>query len=171
LQIALAEIFPGLDVVRIERQRLVVIVDALVEIAELARVVADHVQDGRLRLLLDAGEQRERLAIAAVVGAGMGLAVEILIGQRRRMLVDAGLDPSAPDAARCATDLGAALLLDAVFVAGGTSTLGRLWRLVVAAISFGHGAASRQGERGDQHHDVEPQAPDTSHRPRMSRHD
>jgi hypothetical protein len=57
LQIALAEIFPRAPIVRIERERLSVIVEALIDVAELARVVADVVQQARLILFLDAMQE------------------------------------------------------------------------------------------------------------------
>ena len=78
------------------------------------------------------------------------LGVEVLVGQRGGMAVDAGMLLAAPHAARAAADLGAALLLGAVFVAGRTCALGRLGRLSVPAFRIGERTAGEDAKTGEQ---------------------
>ena len=44
-----------------------VIVEALVDLAELARVVADQIEHPRLLLILDVGERVERRLVSALI--------------------------------------------------------------------------------------------------------
>ena len=80
-EIGLAEILARLGVVGIDRERLMVIVDALVDIAELARRVADQVQHLRRVAVLDAEEQRQRVGVARLEHELAGRKIEILIGR------------------------------------------------------------------------------------------
>ena len=79
-EIGLAEILARLGVAGIDRERLVVVVDALVDVAELARRVADQVQHLRLVAVLDAEEQRQRLGVAGLQHEIARREIEILIG-------------------------------------------------------------------------------------------
>src|SRR4029079_15393531 len=63
LQIALTEIFARFGIVRVKRQGLMVVVDALVEVAELACGVADGAQHPRLLFVLDVEEELQRVFV------------------------------------------------------------------------------------------------------------
>jgi hypothetical protein len=104
----------------------------------------------RLLLLLDASEQIECLPEMPFIGERHCLGIEVLVGQRGGMAVDAGMLLAAPHAARAAADLGAALLLGAVFVAGRTCALGRLGRLSVPAFRIGERSAGEDAKTGEQ---------------------
>ena len=148
-EIGLAEILARLGVIGIDRERLTVIVDALVDIAELARRVADQVQHLRRVAVLDAEEQRQRLGVARLEHELAGSKIEILIGQSRRPAVDAGVSAAAPHLPGGAARLDAAALLLAIPRALGAA-LGPA-RLLAAVVELAHlldgeGGRQRQGK-------------------------
>src|SRR5262249_24476524 len=150
LQVALAEILACAQIIRIERQRALVVVETLVDVAELPRRVDDHVQHARLLLLLDARQKIARFLEMAFIGESDGFSVEVLICQRSRMAVDASLLLAAPHIAVPATNLGAALMPSAVFVADGAFALGLLGRFGIAAFSVGQRMAGEDAKAREQ---------------------
>jgi hypothetical protein len=64
--------------------------------SELARVVADQIEDPRPLLILDVGERVERRLVSALIGKSARFIVEILLGRRRGMTVDARLRLTTP---------------------------------------------------------------------------
>jgi len=71
------------------------------DLAELARVVADQIEDPRLLLILDVGERVERRLVSAFIGKSARFIVEILLGRRCRCTL--APQRSTPD--RCRSSL------------------------------------------------------------------
>jgi hypothetical protein len=78
LGIGFAEIFVGVDVARIEGERLPIIGETLVIVAELARGIADHRQGHRIGRL-DCVERRQRFVVAGGKGEIAALLVKVLV--------------------------------------------------------------------------------------------
>src|SRR5262245_46594069 len=91
-------------------------VDALVDLAELARGIADGAEHPRLLPVLDAEEQLQCLGITRLLAELAPGNVEVVIAQRSRAAVDTGLDAAAPDLTGSA--IAAVLLLAISFAAG-----------------------------------------------------
>src|SRR6476620_11906720 len=145
LQISLAEIFAHLGVAGIDRQRLVVIADALVDIAELARGVADGAEHPRLLPVLDAEEELQRLCIVRLLAELAPGNVEVVIGQRRRIAVDARSNAATPDLPGSATRADAAVLLLAISFAAGAAFAGFRAAAIVRILD-GKGPRHSQGK-------------------------
>jgi len=134
-----------------------VIAEAFVDVAELARGVADHVRHPRLLLLLDAREKIECLSEMAFVGERHRFCIEILVGQPSGMAVDARLSLVAPDKSSAAADFDASFLRGAVFVAGRTFSLGCLGRLSIPALRIGKRTAGDGAKAEQQKEGAKPQ--------------
>src|SRR5262249_20458085 len=148
LQIGLAEIFAHLGVARIDRQRLVIVIDALVDIAELAGRVADRAEHPRLLAVLDAEEEFQRLCIMPLLAEIAPGKIEVVIGERRRVAVEASVGAAAPDLPGAATCLDAAALLLAVPRSLGTTLRLAAFRAAahVVHVLDGEGLRYRKGQ-------------------------
>ena len=113
-----------------------VIVDALVDIAELPRRVADQVQHLRIVAVPDAEQERQRLGVARLDHEIACGEIQILIPQGRRVAVDASIDAVAPHLPGSATRPDAAVLLLAISLATGAAL--RLTGLLAVVVELPH---------------------------------
>src|SRR5215471_8006803 len=136
-QIGLAEILTRLGVVGIDRQRLAVVLDALVDIAELARRVADQVEHLRIVLVLDAEQERQRVGIMRVEHEIASREIQILVAQSGGVGVKASFGTAAPHPSRSTARLHAVALPLAVTLAFGTC-LGLAGLYIVVLVELPH---------------------------------
>ena len=83
LQVGLAEVFANFGVIRINRQCLMVIIDALVDITEFTGAVSDRAKDPSLVAVPHAEEELQRLCVTSILAEVSSGEIKILIAQSR----------------------------------------------------------------------------------------
>jgi hypothetical protein len=101
-----------------------VVVDALVQVSELARGVADGAEHPSLLFVLDAEEELQCLFVVPFLTQVASGKIEVVIAQSRRVAVETSLDAAAPDLPGSTARFDAVPLFVAVSLASG-AVLGR----------------------------------------------
>src|SRR5262245_34795407 len=102
-----------------------VVVDSLVDIAELARVVSDRAENSSLLRILDVGEELQSFCITSFLAEISSGKIKVVIAQGCGSSVDARICGAVPRLASFATGLHAATLATAVPGALGATLLAK----------------------------------------------